>query len=102
MACIRRFAPTTAATTCWARRLGLPRNGRRPHHKTVLRWTDALVEARLRALATDLGEDRYPLQREFVAAGESGLYRHIKKTAGHASWARRLDLPRPTERRAAR
>ena len=86
----------------WARRLGLPRNGRRPHHKTVLRWTDALVEPRLRALATDLGEDRYPLQREFVAAGESGLYRHIKKTAGHASWARRLDLPRPTERRPAR
>ena len=86
----------------WAARLGLPRNGRRPHHKTVLRWTDSLVEARLRALAADLGADRYPLQREFVAAGEGGLYRQIKKTAGHAWWARRLDLPRPTERRAAR
>jgi site-specific DNA recombinase len=86
----------------WARRLALPRNGRRPHTKTVLRWTDVLVESRLRALAADLGVDRYPLQREFVAAGEGGLYRQIKKTAGHASWARRLDLPRPTERRPAR
>ena len=85
----------------WARRLGLPRTTRRAQAKTVQRWTDALVEARLRALAADLSLDRYPLHREFVAAGESGLYRHIKRTAGHASWAHRLDLPRPTDRPAA-
>jgi DNA invertase Pin-like site-specific DNA recombinase len=86
----------------WAQRLGLPRAAGRPHSKSVLRWTDALVEPRLRVLVCDLALDRYPLHREFVEAGEGGLYRHIKTTAGHALWARRLGLPRPTERRRGR
>jgi hypothetical protein len=79
----------------WARRLGLARGGRRAHRKTVARWTDALVEQRLRCLISDLELERYPLRREFVAAGESGLYRRIKVSEGHASWARRLGLKRP-------
>jgi DNA invertase Pin-like site-specific DNA recombinase len=85
----------------WAERLGLVRAGGRAHRKTVARWTDALIESRLRALIADLELARYPLQREFVAAGEGGLYRRIKTTRGHAFWARRLDVPRPTARARA-
>jgi hypothetical protein len=85
----------------WAGRLGLLRAGGRAHRKTVARWTDSLIESRLRALIADLGLTRYPVQREFVAAGDGGLYRRIKTTRGHASWARRLDVPRPTTRTRA-
>jgi DNA invertase Pin-like site-specific DNA recombinase len=85
----------------WAQRLGLPRAGGRSHRKSVLRWTDALVEQRLRALVRDLGMDRYPLRREFLAAGEGGLYRRIKVTDGHASWARRVGVPRTSAQAAA-
>jgi DNA invertase Pin-like site-specific DNA recombinase len=80
----------------WARRVGLPRANHRPSVATVRRWSDELVDERLRQLIADLGLQRYPLVREFYAAGQGGLHRRIKATQGHAWWARRLELPRPT------
>jgi site-specific DNA recombinase len=82
----------------WARELALPRQGGRRPPQAVRRWTDVLVEQHLRDLVASLGADRYPLQREFRAAGRGGLWRHIKATRGHTWWAGRLDVPRPTAR----
>jgi hypothetical protein len=78
----------------WADRFGLPRSGKRPPRPSVLRWTDDLVDERLRRVIAELGLDRYPLQRELYRVGEGGLHRHIKATRGHAWWAQQLGLRR--------
>jgi hypothetical protein len=60
----------------------------------VPRWTDELVDERLRSVIAELSLTRYPLQREFYAAGAGGLHRHIKATRGHAWWAQHLGVSR--------
>lgn len=82
----------------WARKLDLPRGGHRRQRQVVRRWTEDLIDEHLRELVATLSVERYPLEREFRAAGAGGLYRHIKLTRGHAWWAHRVELPRPTER----
>jgi hypothetical protein len=74
--------------------MGLPRSRRTPPRPGVARWTDELVEQRLRRVIADLRLTRYPLQRELYSVGEGGLHRHIRATRGHSWWADRLGLPR--------
>lgn len=68
-----------------------PRRGpRRPRP-----WTAELVRSELTAFLADT--DHFPTENEFIAAGDSGLYRAVLRFGGSERWATEFNLPRVSD-----
>lgn len=67
----------------------------RSGHREPRRWTAELVRAELAAFLA--GADHFPSESEFIEAGESGLYRAIRRFGGSERWAAEFKLPRVSD-----
>lgn len=74
------------------REQGVARRRGRARHR---RWTVDLVRAELAAFLAQT--DHFPSEKEFVAAGESSLYRALSQFGGAEHWAIEFGLPRASD-----
>jgi hypothetical protein len=75
----------------WAQKFGVEYSAR--HRR---RWSQAAIEAELRALTGSSGV--YPSAAEFSAAGQTTLAEAIRRHGGREHWAKRLHLEMPPSR----
>jgi DNA invertase Pin-like site-specific DNA recombinase len=83
----------------WAAKFDLPRRAQiRRKGGALVKWDEALIESQLRELIGRLPTRHYPSEREFHEAGLSALWSAVRRHGGHARWATKLGLPRPSAR----